>query len=85
MQKHEDENTTLAEMMNCVQELDYPTEESKKELIHESFKIDENRILNQDEKLEEETVKLFVDKFSGLAENLKHFAWRNRCFGILHE
>jgi len=38
-----------------------------------SFKLDENGILNQDEKLEEETVKLFVDKFSGLAENLKHF------------
>ena len=50
MQKHEDENTTLAEMMNCVQELDYPTEESKKELIHESFKIDENEISNRDEK-----------------------------------
>ena len=42
-------------------------------MIHESFKIDENSILNQDEKLEEETVKLFEDKFSGLAENLKHF------------
>ena len=81
MQKHEDENTTLAETMNCVQELDYPTEESKKELIHESFKIDENSILNQDEKLEEETVKLFEDKFSGLAETF----WRNRCFGIRHE
>ena len=81
MQKHEDENTTLAETMNFVQELDYPTEESKKELIHESFKIDENSILNQDEKLEEETVKLFEDKFSGLAETF----WRNRCFGIRHE
>ena len=73
----------------CFQESDYPTEESKKEFTRESFKIDENRILNQDEnrilnqdenrilnqdeKLKQETVKLVVDKFSGLPENPKHY------------
>ena len=34
--------------------------------MHESYKIDENRILKQDEKMKEETVKRFLDKFSGL-------------------
>ena len=65
----------------CFQESDYPTEQSKKEFTRESFKIDENRILNQDEnrilnqdeKLKQETVKLVVDKFSGLPENPKHY------------
>ena len=43
---------------NYVRESDYPTEESKKKFIRESFEIDENEILNQDEKLKEEAVKL---------------------------
>ena len=42
------------------------TKESKNKFIHESFKIDQKRILNFDEKLKEETVKRFLDKFSGL-------------------
>ena len=46
MQKHEDGNETSAEMMNCVQESDYPT--------NECFKIDENRFFNKNEKLKEE-------------------------------
>ncbi len=51
MQKHEYGNETSAEMMNCVQESDY--------LTKESFKIDENRFLNQDEKLKGEVVNCF--------------------------
>ena len=36
---------------------DYPTEERRKEFICESFKVDKNEILNQDEKLKEEIVR----------------------------
>ena len=39
------------ETMNYVQESDYHTEESKKTFNQESFKKDENEMLNQDEKL----------------------------------
>ena len=62
-----------------------PQEEIKNEFIRLSFKIDENRILNQEEKLKEETVKLlFVDKFSGLAANQEHYG-KNRCFKSHHK
>ena len=37
-----------------MQESYYPTEESMWKFIHESFKIDENEILNRDEKKSEE-------------------------------
>ena len=47
---------------NSVQELDYPTEENKRLFIQESFKIDEN-----DEKLNEEVIKMFHKNFSALA------------------
>ena len=40
-------------MMNYVWESDYLLEESKKKLIHESFKIDSNEMLNQDKKFKE--------------------------------
>ena len=35
-----------------MQESDYPTEESKKKFICESFKIDENKKLYKDKKIE---------------------------------
>ena len=54
--------------MNSVQESDYHTEESKKTFNQESFKRDENEMLNQDEKLKQEAVKLF--KFSELTSSL---------------
>ena len=38
---------------------DYPTEERRKEFICESFKVDKNEILNQDEKLKEEIDMVF--------------------------
>ena len=44
-----------------MQEPDYPTEESKKKFIHENLKIDENQILNQDQKLKEEVLRMFLD------------------------
>ena len=51
-------------MMNYVHESDYLTEESKKKFICESFKIDENKLLNQDKKkLKEEVVKMFLISF----------------------
>ena len=39
--------------MNYVWESDYLIEENKKKLIHESFKIDSNEMLNQDKKFKE--------------------------------
>ena len=39
------------ESVNSLQESDFPTEESKRKLIKESFKIDENKIFNRDEQL----------------------------------
>ena len=63
------------ETRNYVRESDYPTEESKKKFIRESFEIDENEILNQDEKLKE-----FLDKFSGLAANPKHYNLSYCCY-----
>ena len=62
-----------SENVNTVGESDYHTEESKRKFIHESFKIDENKILNQDEKLKEEVVKLLLDNFSALALHTNHY------------
>ena len=36
------------ESVNSLQELDFPNEESKRKFIKDSFKIDENEILNGD-------------------------------------
>ena len=47
--------------VNSMQEFDYPTEESKKKFIRENLKIDKNKILNPDEKLKEEVLKMFLD------------------------
>ena len=54
----EDEDETTSENVTSIQESDYPTEESKGKFIRKSFKIDENEILHQDEKLKEEVVKM---------------------------
>ena len=50
----QDEDETPSENVNSMQESDYPTKESTWKFIHESFKIDENEILNRDEKKSEE-------------------------------
>jgi len=50
-----------------LQESDFPTEESRRKLIKDSFKIDENKILNRDAELKEEVIKLFLENFSTLA------------------
>ena len=42
------------ETVNLMQESDYSTEKSKRKFTRESFKIDENEILNRDEKLKED-------------------------------
>ena len=73
MKNHEDEDKTLAGKMKDIQESYHPTEENKKKLIRESFKKDENEILNQDEKLPEEVVKMFLDNFSVLTLHPKHY------------
>ena len=52
---------------------DYPTEESRRKFIKDSFKIDENEILNRDEKLKEEVIKLFLENFSTLALHPNHY------------
>ena len=56
-----DGEEVLPEVINTVQESDYPTEENKRKFISESFKLDENEILNRDEK-EKEVIKLFLEK-----------------------
>ena len=47
------------------------TEESKKKFICESFKIDENKIFNKDEKLKEEV--MFRDNFLALLLHSNHY------------
>ena len=56
-----------------MQESDYPTEESKRKFICESFKLDENEILNRDEKLKEEVIKLFLENFLALELHPNHY------------
>ena len=48
-------------MINSIQDSNYPNEESKRKFFHESFQIDENNVLNQDEKLKEEVIKMILD------------------------
>ena len=40
----------------------YETEEEKRKFIRESFQLDSNAILNEDAKLKEEVIKLFLDR-----------------------
>ena len=49
-----------------MQESDYPTEESKRKFFGESFKIDENEILNR-------VIKMFLENFSALVLHLNHY------------
>ena len=41
----------------------YETEEKKGQFIHESFKLDKNKILYPDKKLEEAMINLLIDNF----------------------
>ena len=45
----------------------YKTQEEKQLFICESFQLDMNKILNADEKLKENLIKLFLDNFEVLA------------------
>ena len=45
----------------------YETQDKKRNFIRESFQLDSNEILNQDPKLKEEVIKLFLDNFDVLA------------------
>ena len=47
----------------------YETEEEKRKFIRESFQLDSNAILNEDAKLKEEVIKLFLDNFEVLAKH----------------
>jgi len=58
------EEEVSRETVNFGQESDFPMKESKRKFIQESFKIDENEILNSDAELNEEVIKLFLDNFS---------------------
>ena len=55
----EEEVCASQESVNSLQESDFPTEESRRKFIKDSFKRDENEILNRDAKLKEEVIKLF--------------------------
>ena len=68
-----EEDETPSETANSIKESDYPTEESRRKFIRQSFKIDENEILNRDEKLKEEVIKLFLENFSALALHPNHY------------
>ena len=46
---------------------------SKRKFIKDSFKIDENEILNRDAALKEEVIKLFLENFSKLALHPNHY------------
>ncbi len=56
-----------------MQESDYPTEESKRKFIRDSFKMDENEILNKDEKLNKEVIRMFLDNFLALELHNNHY------------
>ena len=70
---YKDDEGADQDIVNSVQESDYPTEESKRQFIKESFKIDNNEMLNKDEKLKEEVIKMFSKKFSALALHPNHY------------
>ena len=46
---------------------------NKRKFIRESSKIDENEMLNRDEKLKEEVIKLFLENFLALALHPNHY------------
>ena len=51
------------ESINSLQKSDFPTEESRRKFIKDSFKIDENKILNRDAELKEEVINLSWKSF----------------------
>ena len=51
----------------------YKTGEEKHQFICESFQLDENEILNMDEKLKEAAIKLFLDNFKVLATHQSQY------------
>ena len=63
----EEEVCNSQETVNSLQESEFLTEESRRKFIKDSFKINENEILNRDAKLKEEVIKLFLENFSTLA------------------
>jgi len=69
----EEEVCNSQESVNSLQEMNFLTEESRRKFIKDSFKIDENEILNRDAKLKEEVIKLFLEKFSTLALHPNHY------------
>ena len=72
----EEEVCNLQESVNSLQESDFPRRrirENKRKFIKDSFKIDENEILNRDAKLKEEVIKLFLENFSTLALHPNHY------------
>ena len=68
----EEEVCNSQESVNSLQESDFPTEESRRKFIKDSFKIDENEILNRDAILKEEVIKLFLENFSTLELHPNH-------------
>ena len=69
----EEEVCNSQESVNSLQEMNFLTEESRRKFIKDSFKIDENEILNRDAKLKEEVIKLFLENFSTLALHPNHY------------
>jgi len=63
---------TSQESVNSLQESNFPTEESRRKFIKDSFKINENKILNRDAKLKEEVIEHFLENFSMLALHPNH-------------
>ena len=51
----------------------YKIEEEQRKFIHESFQLDTNAILNEDAKLKEAVIKLFLDNFEVLATHLSQY------------
>ena len=72
------------EMMNYVQESDYLTEESKNKFICESFKIDENKLLNQDKKIKGGSSQNVFDIFLVLALHPKHYGKTDVLEFVIH-
>ena len=69
----EEEVCNSQDSVNSLQESDFPTEESRRKFIKDSFKKDENKILNRDAKLKEEVIYLFLENYSTLALHPNHY------------
>ena len=69
----EEEVCNSQESINSLKESDFPTEESRRKFIKDSFKIDQKEILNRDAELKEEVIKLFLENFSTSALHPNHY------------